>query len=319
MATIQSLPADILFKILEHAVEELTEPGLDDVLDRDDKRRSAILVSTALVARNWATPSQRILWKIVSLNGARSRTLFLKGNAAVAHRTSTLAVRQADRLMDVLEHVRGVDHLVLGEETTLDDRWLSIGCLMGLKRLSLIDVYDDCPFRGLLLASKIQQINVFCGTVFPGGALESIIPNCRHTLTDLRVDLGRDNGHLISFLPTVDLKIKRLTLRGQSFANQPALIRFYNSCTSLERLSLACTRDLLRAALKAQLPASHLRLIDIDGAEAFSELLCQLVTGPALPKLEKVQMRIEDSRENEEWSRLWEACRERGGIHLVLE
>ncbi|KAI5479776.1 hypothetical protein MNV49_002588 [Pseudohyphozyma bogoriensis] len=110
MATLQSLPPELIIKILEHSIES----DLSTTLDWDEKRRRQ-LRSTSLVARSWTEPSQRLLWRNMAIDCEVKVARLTERTTPRMYRTETLSLAgiAVEPIIALLDHLRGVDDLVM--------------------------------------------------------------------------------------------------------------------------------------------------------------------------------------------------------------
>ncbi|KAI5478861.1 hypothetical protein MNV49_004495 [Pseudohyphozyma bogoriensis] len=112
MATIQSLPAETLYRILELAADVPAESSR--TRERDIPRRK-LLASTALVARSWLAPSQSLLWKKIRGLSSNQISKLVAANPPRAYRTRAVMLAETTETESstLLQHLHGITELQL--------------------------------------------------------------------------------------------------------------------------------------------------------------------------------------------------------------
>ncbi|KAI5478888.1 hypothetical protein MNV49_004522 [Pseudohyphozyma bogoriensis] len=261
MSTIQSLPPELVLRILEYVVESC---DWEDTNSNRTRRR--LLCSTALVARNWSRPSQMLLWRNMAFDSEAEVDRLMDATSPWLYRTVELCfyLIPLEKMTSVLAHLRGIDHLtIMG--SSISTSLFCLPALRDLKRLDLIDVVDHSTRPSSDITIRLETMTLRA-RVAPQGTLASLLASSQHSLTHLTLYYVWLTIALISLLDTVAPNLVSLDIWDDAEDASSLLTPFYNSCGSLERLTLSPNEDLLDPLLQSSIRVEKL-VIGRDTAE----------------------------------------------------
>ncbi|KAL8276880.1 hypothetical protein RQP46_010708 [Phenoliferia psychrophenolica] len=176
MATIASLPAELLLAIFEYTPEIYHQH----------------LSRYALVCRAWRTPAQQCLFGVIELH-ASNASAFLRspGRAKYATRDlgfgDTVDVETGKAVLDACRGVRALD--VGWEPVSGGYTWCSSPGAEDVKDLVLA-YPESFPADAALLPLHLRSLKIFTDGVLSDNTIQSIFSSSTDTLTTLQVVLG---------------------------------------------------------------------------------------------------------------------------------
>ncbi|KAL8276334.1 hypothetical protein RQP46_011259 [Phenoliferia psychrophenolica] len=227
MATIHSLPSELLLEVLELAAS--------------NEKHLAFL---ALVCRQWTAPAQRLLFQSVRIDDAREARAWLACPARTTHTTTTLT------LGDGLDEQTGSDVLDSCPDLlrlNLEIPYLKGGGyhrltrvhLKGLKALLLMYPEDFPVVADRPIPQSVVHLSVWADNNLSTSQIQNILLPSQDSLKVLELHLARHLPTLAgfaTFFSSVPFSHVRSLVLGRSYAYRewPALTKSLPSLTSLE-------------------------------------------------------------------------------------
>ncbi|KAI5478863.1 hypothetical protein MNV49_004497 [Pseudohyphozyma bogoriensis] len=241
MATIQSCPPEILFNIIESSL-----PSHYWLTDQEwDEERRAQLRSTALVARDWRGPSQMLLWTEITMKndkyGDRGDWVvdkFVAGTTPGLYRTARLHLKRVspDKAAALLSHLRGIEYLKVDKCETPTSLFLS-PALSGLRELNIDSGQPNGEHAPTHLSIRLNKL-VLDSEDWIKPLVASLVASSRHSLTHLEFHLTKYSAEVLDILQVVMPNVQTLRMPGFFEADPAPLTHFFNSCGSLDHLTL---------------------------------------------------------------------------------
>ncbi|KAI5478872.1 hypothetical protein MNV49_004506 [Pseudohyphozyma bogoriensis] len=254
MATIQSCPPKILFKIIESSL-----PLAGWRLSHQwDQIRRGQLRSTALVARDWREPSQMLLWREITMwdgtlgyRGDWVLDAFVKEATPGLYRTAKLHLNSVspDRAAALLSYLRGIEYLIISLCTTPTSLFLS-PALSGLRELNIHGGQPNREHVTIDLTIRLDKL-VLDPAYWINPSVASLVASSRHSLTHLDFYITESSAELFNVLQVVTPNLRTLIMPGFFEADSAPLTRFFDSdavTVTVDKFTQASTPGLYRTA-----------------------------------------------------------------------
>ncbi|KAI5474311.1 hypothetical protein MNV49_003620 [Pseudohyphozyma bogoriensis] len=342
MATIASLPPELVLLILSFAISSIASPSTPTPTYNLQRRQ--LLLRASLVSRAWRGPAQSLLWSEISFptnegvrrmieseewkkRGGRYRTRKLEVSNGVREYVGTL-----------LEGLKGVEELYLGG-VAVGEELFAYPALKNLKKVTMFRTPDSGHPRTAPSPSaspesptaptidiKLPSLVLYYVGIDPSSTIASLLHSSRSSLRSLTFVNEALHESLLFLVQPFTRHLTHLVLDAVYTEDPYSLTYFFDSLASLSHLELPSNRSLLlplRRCSRARI--KHFTSLSLDSRPSANQIkwLLEVVEASVCEKLEVFEIPGAlgggEGREIEvpfKWLKIIHAC-ERKGVEVV--